>query len=359
LKKVIAACLVLSVLLGMVTVFAAGSATDPLISQNYLEGSYLTSLKDNVNSTLNASLTTALSRLNEANRTYESIQFAETFKLMTLTQMQAVKLYQGSSFTLGTGAASIAISRGVVINATTGTAVPSGSQLAQNQRYFCTENTSATITAVSALTGLIDGYYSPLSGYLPPSSSLRFEDVSRDAPFFPAVSFTVTNNILNSFNGWFLPDLSMSRVDYALILHRLEGSPPPQRPTVFTDAADLSEFHRNALAWANECGILFGWDGRVFPRDLLTRGQMITMLYRYNTYKGGNSFFNNNALDRFSDTNDIALGDINGMKWAVTHGIIGGIGDRVIPQMLMTREMGATVLYRYINNFIAPIPPPV
>jgi hypothetical protein len=159
LKRLIATSLVLSVLLGMVTVFAAGTASDPLISRSYLEGTYRLSLIDAVRTAFSPAITAPMSKLNEIERNYTNYEFAPGFTEISARLSETVCLSPGASFTLTSGSATLRVNSGTVINVSTGTAVAAASQLTRNQRYFCAEDTSATITASSAMIGFVDGYY--------------------------------------------------------------------------------------------------------------------------------------------------------------------------------------------------------
>jgi hypothetical protein len=172
LKRTIAAILVLSVLLGMVTVLAAGSTTDPLISRSYLEGAYRTSLISAIRAALAPAITAPMNELGEVEGRYKDFKFAPRFTEISVRLSETVNLSPGASFTLTSGSATLHVTKGTVINVSTGVAVASASQLTRNQRYFCTEDATATVTASSALTGYVDGYYRVNAPAPPPASTV-------------------------------------------------------------------------------------------------------------------------------------------------------------------------------------------
>ena len=180
LKRAISIVLVMAVLLGMVNALAAGTTTDPLISRNYLEGTYRTSLKSGIDIALAPVITAERNRLAEINRDSVGFTFAPMFNGISADSLNNIVLRSGASFTMTSGTATININRGTVINLSTGRAVTSGSQLARNERYFCAENTTATIVASSSLVGYVDGYHKiELRPTSPPASPPPSTSTSR------------------------------------------------------------------------------------------------------------------------------------------------------------------------------------
>jgi len=351
LKRTVAACLVLSVLFGMVTVFAAGSQTDPLITKSYLEGAYSSSLRNDINATLANAAAASTNRVNSLLSQYTSLEFAQRFTPISLGQRGSVILYQGTSFTLRSGTASLQVSSGTVINVTTGTIVSSGSQLQRNQRYFCAENSSATVTASTALSGYIDGYYSRGSGFLPPSASLPFTDVPANAIYFEALAFAHANGIITGSGGRFFPNDSLSRSAFALMLHRYAGSPQPAGTGGAFSDVGRSNVAFTAITWAHERSIITGAGGRFYPDDSVTREALALMLYRYHVASGGSTASNSDALNTFADRGSISPVATEALRWAVSHGLITGSGGRVYPGDTATRSASVLVLFRYFSKF--------
>jgi len=351
LKRTIAASLVLSVLFGMVTVFAAGSQTDPLVTRSYLEGAYSNSLRSDITTTLTNAAAASTNRVNSLLSQYTSLEFAKRFTPISLNQRGSVILYQGTSFTLRSGTASLQVSSGTVINVTAGTVVSSGSQLQRNQRYFCAESSSAIITASTALSGYIDGYYSKGSGFLPPTSSLPFTDVPANANYFEALAFAHANGIITGSGGKFYPNDSLSRSAFALMLHRYAGSPQPTGAGGTFSDVSRSNVAFTAITWAHERGVITGAGGRFYPDDSVTREALALMLFRYHVGTGGSSAASSDALNVFSDRGSISPVATDAMRWAVSNGLITGSGSRVYPGDTATRSASVLVLFRYYSKF--------
>lgn len=51
--------------------------------------------------------------------------------------------------------------------------------------------------------------------------------------------------------------------------------------TEFDDWGRISNYAKEPMAWAVECGILTGMDGLLNPRGNATRAQIATVLLRY------------------------------------------------------------------------------
>ena len=79
------------------------------------------------------------------------------------------------------------------------------------------------------------------------------------------------------------PDSAISRQQLAVMLWRYAGSPDSSRSlSEFSDAGQISDYVRKALAWANENGIVNGYsDGVLNPREQATRAEAAQMLKNY------------------------------------------------------------------------------
>jgi len=352
LKKMIAAGLVLSVLFGMVTVFAVGSTTDPLITKSYLEGAYRTSLKTDIDNALNPAIIAPEIKLNALIKDLFTFEFAPGFTEIPLSLREQLILTPGASFTLTSGNVILQVSNGTVVNVSTGRIVPSGTQLTRNQRYFCTENTEASIIANSASKGYIDGYYkSNGSAYLLPTTNLPFTDVPRNHVNYDGIAFCYINGIVTGSNGKYNPGNSITRSNFVLLLHRMEGTPVPAGTVpAFLDVSSLSLANRNAVAWARETGIVTGTNNKFSPGDPITRQNAALILYRYNKYKGGDMTAPGNALNAFPDSGSVSSGSLTAMRWAVTLGVSIDIGGRLLPKNSVSRGEAAQMIYAYVTR---------
>lgn len=110
----------------------------------------------------------------------------------------------------------------------------------------------------------------------------RFDDVSAGAYYSDAVLWALANGITNGMgDGRFAPDEPCSRVQIVTFLWRAAGCPKPKHATSgFSDVPD-DAWYSEAVAWAVENGITNGMgDGRFGVDEACTRAQVMTMLYR-------------------------------------------------------------------------------
>ncbi|MDR0862866.1 MAG: S-layer homology domain-containing protein [Oscillospiraceae bacterium] len=100
------------------------------------------------------------------------------------------------------------------------------------------------------------------------SFSNPFDDVKPDDWFYNDVAFAVAHNLFKGTSETaFSPNDPMTRAMWITVLARLDGQD--------TDGGDT--WYEKALAWGTESGITDGTN----PDDNITREQIITMLYRY------------------------------------------------------------------------------
>ena len=376
LKRLIAACLVFFMAIGMVTVSAspAGSMGNPLISRGYLEGVFADSLRADIYEQLDGAIGLSLSRLNDMYLEAAGYSFAGRFTPIAISAGEAISLGPGASFILHSGSAVLNIGRGVVINISSGTEVTSGTALAFNQRFFCTENTTAIVAASTAVTGLVDGFHhvgdapaTPPQQPLPPpppppippetpplpTGPLPFADVHTTAWFYDAVDFVFRNGLFSgTTQTTFSPNAPMTRGMFVTVLHRLEGLPDVGMSRTFTDVRDPQAFFYDAVAWASTHEIVTGFaDGSFRPNDSITREQMAAIMHRYATHRERSMVIFDTALDVFPDNRNVSSFALEPMKWAVTWQILrGSTGGRLLPRNTASRAEVAQIILNYTQN---------
>jgi hypothetical protein len=114
----------------------------------------------------------------------------------------------------------------------------------------------------------------------------------------------------------------------------------------YTDVAK-SDYYFDEVQLLTQLGIIQGTgDGLFSPEENLTRGMIVTYLYRLagepEAEKAGSEYFTDVTADAYYDQ---AIG------WAVETGIAKGVGDDTFaPDEDVTRQDLATFLYRYAQN---------
>lgn len=117
----------------------------------------------------------------------------------------------------------------------------------------------------------------------------------------------------------------------------------------FTDVND-GDYFQKAVAWAQTYGITAGTGSTFKPYDKITRGQMVTFLYRYAQKFGGDTSVDEQGKNAFSDvkTTDYYAVPCN---WAAKNNIATGYTDGTYrPNNNCTRADAATLLYRAISK---------
>ncbi|MDR2570579.1 MAG: S-layer homology domain-containing protein [Oscillospiraceae bacterium] len=186
----------------------------------------------------------------------------------------------------------------------------------------------------------------PMPSPRPPTD---FSDVPRNSPAFNEINWALSEGLISGSGGNFLPDSNITRSTFSMILWRLDGKPLHFSDTEFSDVS-RSGAEYEAVTWAHDTGILTGAGRRFFPNNALSREGMIFALHRYNTYKGGLSRSSGTALNSFTDSNRILNNTMESMRWAMTHGLISGIGSQIRPNEAATRELTILVIHKYVST---------
>jgi SpoIID/LytB domain protein len=111
-----------------------------------------------------------------------------------------------------------------------------------------------------------------------------YPDVSRDDFYDTAVSWLQAQEITDGYGntGRYEPGVSVTRGQMVTFLWRMAGEPRPARRHTFPDVSS-SRYYDQAVSWASEKGITDGWGdtGRFEPDRVVTRAQMASFLVRY------------------------------------------------------------------------------
>lgn len=157
-------CLILVSLL--IAAFAAGDASDPLISLSFLNGSYSTTVEGKIDERLNASDQTLLGSVSQppessgSNQPSVSGNCAESWAETRLKYGDTLSGNAGLNVLPLAGSVRVSFPAGAVVDVTTGQTVASGTQLITDHRYMVAEDTAASFT-VTSKTAVVDymGYY--------------------------------------------------------------------------------------------------------------------------------------------------------------------------------------------------------
>jgi hypothetical protein len=364
-KRLIAAALVFLLLFSITTAYGAspGSSGDPLISLNYLNGTFMPSAESEakalVSSTLGSYYGDYGDKLKAAYESYlarlgglDGYKFAGSFTPVSLPAGATAGLITGSTLIVTSGAVSMTVESGAVVNISTGQEAGSAA-LTANQRYFCAEDAKATFKADSDAVCLIDGYYTTTGSVV--TNPTLFTDVRSSDWFYNAVSYVSGKNLFSGTTPTtFSPQSSMTRGMFVTVLYRLAGKPAVSAASSFPDVKNTSAYYYSPVVWANANAIVTGSsDGKFHPDDAITREQMALIIWRYASFAGYNASASNTSVyDSFPDKGSVSAYAQDAMKWATGAGIIGGSDGKLLPKATASRAQVAQIMLNFCQKII-------
>ncbi len=181
--------------------------------------------------------------------------------------------------------------------------------------------------------------------------SKKFTDVDTSAWYHESIDYALEQELFNGTSETtFEPNTPMNRGMLVTVLWRLEGKPASKESSKFADVK-ADAYYAEAVAWANENGIVNGYDETRFaPEDKITREQMATIFSRYAKQKG---YDVSKAADlsAYTDAGEISDYALDGMKWANAEGLITGRTETTLaPKGNSTRAEVATIIKRFMEN---------
>ena len=111
----------------------------------------------------------------------------------------------------------------------------------------------------------------------------QFPDVKDSDWFSDAVAWAVKNGVASGYDdGRFAPDDTISREQFAVMLHGYEKKPASDKPLNFADAAAVSGWAKPAMRWASERGLMNGVGGNyIAPQSTATRAEGAVIMMRF------------------------------------------------------------------------------
>ena len=144
------------------------------------------------------------------------------------------------------------------------------------------------------MTGCSDGVFAPddaitraaavcaiykHAGYT--GDPLPYCDVERAPWYHDAIEWATARRIVSGNNGEFRPNDAATREELCVMLHNEAGNPLAESmPANYCDWPSVSDWARNAVAWAVEAGVIGGNEGLLRPADACTRAEAAAMLER-------------------------------------------------------------------------------
>lgn len=175
----------------------------------------------------------------------------------------------------------------------------------------------------------------PVTPDEPTQPALPFTDVG-DTWYTEYVTFVYENGIMTGVDtNTFEPSTATTRGMIVTMLARLEDVDTSGSP-----------WYAAGQTWAMENGIS---DGTDMP-GVITREQLVTMLYRYAQLKGYGMSARAELQD-FADAESVSTWAQDAMQWAVSIGLIQGNNGELNPAGSASRAETATIITRFVQNF--------
>lgn len=103
-------------------------------------------------------------------------------------------------------------------------------------------------------------------------------DTSTGDPWYaPGQAWAVANGVSDGTD----PNGALTREQLAVMLWSYAGKPAAGGLTGYADAASVSDWAAEAMAWCVEQGVISGMDGGLNPQGIATRAQVATMLMQF------------------------------------------------------------------------------
>ncbi len=211
-------------------------------------------------------------------------------------------------------------------------------------------------------TGLTEGSHCSVCGQVQTAQqvvpALSISDVFYDVParswFAPYVAAAYESGLTAGVDEHtFAPNADVTRAMFVTMLYSMAGKPEAEGPCAFADVAE-GAYYYNAVIWAAANGVTAGVSQTSFaPESVITREQMVTMLYGYAKNTGADVTADG-SLKGYADEDQISDYAVDAMTWAVSNGLVVGRGANTLaPQASITRAEVATILVGYAKNFAA------
>jgi hypothetical protein len=175
-----------------------------------------------------------------------------------------------------------------------------------------------------------------------------FADVAAGEWYYEAVSFVVEKGIAQGVSGTeFSPQGTVTRAQFITMLCRAYGIPEMEGDS-FADAGDT--WYSGYLAAAKQLGISAGVGDNLFaPEQVITREQMMAMLYNY--FKSVDpALAAESAAMPYSDAAEISSWAVEGVAYGTAgQWVKGKDGNRFDPQGIATRAELAQIFYNILT----------
>ncbi|MBQ7871491.1 MAG: S-layer homology domain-containing protein, partial [Oscillospiraceae bacterium] len=156
----------------------------------------------------------------------------------------------------------------------------------------------------------------------------------------------VANGLMKGMSDTeFAPNGTLTRGMMVTVLYRLAGEPEVTEASSFTDVA-ADAWYADAIAWAQAEGIVNGITETTFaPNQAVTREQIAAILWR-----AAGQPESEMDLSAFADADQISAYAREAMEWACEQGIFIGDAGKLDPKADATRAQFAVIMLRTLDG---------
>ena len=151
-----------------------------------------------------------------------------------------------------------------------------------------------------------------------------FPDCNPNEWYASAVTYVSDKGLITGYNdGTFGPYDNITRGQLVTILWRMEGK-PVSSSAGFSDVSS-SDFYYSAALWAQKNGVIKGYgDGTFGGERLITREEAAVMLANYASFKGYDTASDKTALKNISGWREADSWALDSLGWCVDQGLMSG-----------------------------------
>jgi hypothetical protein len=146
----------------------------------------------------------------------------------------------------------------------------------------------------------------------------------------------------------FAPEQAVTRAEFASLLVRALGLTEQRGEQAFGDVR-ASDWYAGAVAAASAAGLIQGYeDGSFRPNAVISREELAVLAMRAFDFAGAKASAEQ-SLQQFADANAIGTWALDGVRRAVSEGILNGMTDSAFaPQEQTSRAQAAVMLKRLV-----------
>ena len=180
-----------------------------------------------------------------------------------------------------------------------------------------------------------------------------FTDVKEGKWYVSAIQFVYDRQIMSGKSAnIFATESLLTRGEFATALYNMAGRPKTDYNQIFNDVPP-GQWYTDPVLWTYYWGISSGYgNGNYGVSDSITREQLATMLYKYETnFKKRTCSAPTDALKNFSDVSKVSSWALDPMRWAVSQKVISGKSNGTLePQGTATRAECAQIIKNYLGG---------